>query len=111
MDDFCPEFFGVDDIREGHRVRLSHVAAHNQNRIAIHQVLRKSRGSATSKRYTQTGYRGTVSYTGLILNRDDAQSAGEEFLHYIILFNIQRCASQRGDSQCMINLAPIWQSF
>ena len=93
MHDFCPEFLGFDDIREGHRVRLSHVAAHNQNRVAIHQVLRKSCGSATSKRYTQTGYRGTVSYTGLVLNRDDAQSASEELLHHIILFDIQRCAS------------------
>src|SRR5947209_17217787 len=111
MHDLCAEFLGLDDIRKGYRVRLSHIAAHNQNRIAIHQVLRKSGGSATSKRYTQTGYRGTVSYTGLVLNRDDAQSASEELLHHIILFNIQGCASQRGDSQRMINLAPIWQSF
>lgn len=57
MDDLCPALFGPDNIGKGHRVRLGHIAAHNQDGIAIDQILRKGGGTAPPKRYTQTGYR------------------------------------------------------
>ena len=68
MDNLCPTLLRFDDIRESHRMGLCHIAAHNQNSIAIHQVLRKCRGTATSQRGTQTGYGRAVSYTGLVLD-------------------------------------------
>jgi len=87
-------FFGFDDIGKGDRVRLGHVAAHNQNSVAIDQILWEGRRAAASKRSTQTGYSGTVSYTGLVLDRDDAKSEVEEFLHQIVFFNVQRGPAQ-----------------
>jgi len=48
MYDFGSALFGFDYIGEGNRVGFCHVAAHDQYSIAIHKVLRKSGGSATS---------------------------------------------------------------
>src|SRR5260221_13053093 len=79
--------------------------------MVVHRVRRKGGGPPTSKRCPKTGYRGTVSYPGLVLNRDDTQPAAEELLHQIILFNIQRRSAQRSNSQRMIDLAPIGQPF
>src|SRR5258708_17635413 len=96
MDNLRPALLSFNHIRESDRMGLGHVTAHNQNSIAVHKVLWKCRGAATSQRCTQTGYGGTVSYTGLVLNRNDPQSAAEELFHQIILFNVQRCSAESG---------------
>src|SRR6266699_705962 len=44
------------------------IASHNQNSIAIHEILRKRGGATAPQRGTQTGYSGAVSYTGLVLD-------------------------------------------
>jgi len=41
MNDGGSLFFSLQHIGKGYRVRLSHIASHNQNRIAIDQVLWK----------------------------------------------------------------------
>jgi len=107
MDDLGSMLLGLHNIGKPDRMGLGHVAADDQNSIAINEVLRKCRGTATAQRCTQTGYSGAVSYTGLVLNRDDAKSSAEELLHQIILFNVQRCSTQGGDSQRMVHLASI----
>jgi hypothetical protein len=81
MNDLGPALFGFDDIGKGHRMGLRHVAAHDQNTVAIDEVLREGGGPAAPQRYTQTGYGGAVSYTGLVLNLDHAQAAAEELFH------------------------------
>ena len=68
MDYLCATLFGFYHVREGDRMRLGHIAAHNQNSIAIDEILRKCGGAAAPQRCTQTGYSGAVSYTGLILD-------------------------------------------
>jgi len=101
------KLFGFDNIGKAYRMGLCHVAAHNQNTVAIDQVLWESCGTATSERSTQTGYSGAVSYTGLILNRNDPQTGIEELFDHVVLFIIQCCSAKRGDTNCLIDLAPI----
>jgi hypothetical protein len=55
-----------------------HIAPHNQDAVAIDQILWKSGGPATPYCGTQTGYSRAVSYPSLILNRDNTQPAIEE---------------------------------
>src|SRR6266700_2408086 len=68
MDDLCPTLFRLYHIGIGNRMGLGHIAAHNQNSIAIHEILRKRGGATAPQRGTQTGYSGAVSYTGLVLD-------------------------------------------
>ena len=107
MYDFGSALLGFDYIGESNWMGFCHITAHDQYGIAIHKVLRKCRGAATSQGCTQTGYRGTVSYTGLILNRDNTKTPAEELLHQIILFDIQGSATKRGYAQGMVDLPPI----
>src|SRR2546425_7647562 len=107
MNNLGPKFLRFDNIAKGDRMSLSHVAAHNPNTITIDEILWKIRGTATSKCCTQTGYGGAVSYTGLILNRDNAESAAEELFHQVVLFNVQCRATERGYAQRMIDFTPI----
>ena len=101
------KLFGFDDIGKSYRMGLCHVAAHNPNTVAIDQILWKCCGTATSERSTQTGYSGAVSYTGLILNGDDPQTGIEELFDHVVFFIIQCCSAKRGDTNCLIDLAPI----
>src|SRR5689334_9989017 len=95
MDDFGPTLLGFYHISKRHGMGLGHVATHDQNSIAIDEVLRKCRGTATPQRCTQTGYSRAVSYTCLVLNRDDAKTTAEELFHQIIFFNVQCCPTER----------------
>ena len=108
MNDPRSKLFGFHDIGKRDRVGLGHIATHNPDTVAIDQVLWKCCGAATTERSTQTGYSGAVSYTGLVLNRDNSKATAEELFHQIIFFNVQRCSTEGGDSQRMIDLAPIW---
>ena len=101
-------FFRLHHTCERDRVGFCHVAAHNQDTIAIDGILRISRSTATTKCCTQTGYCRAVSYTGLVLDGDDSQSTIEQLLYDIVLFDIQRSTAQCRDAQCMIDFAPIF---
>jgi hypothetical protein len=48
MNNSGSKLLGFDNIGKRNRVSLGHIAAHNPNAIAIDDVLRKSRGTATS---------------------------------------------------------------
>jgi hypothetical protein len=72
MNNLGPKLLCSDNVAKGNRMGLSHVAAHNPNTIAMNEILWKTRGTATTQRCTQTGYSGTVSYTGLVVHRYNA---------------------------------------
>jgi hypothetical protein len=72
MDNDRATFFGFNDIGERDRVGLCHIASHDQDAIAIDEVLREGRSAATAIGGTQTGYCRTVSYAGLVLDGEDA---------------------------------------
>ena len=77
---------------------FSHIAAHNENAIAVKKVFREGRSAATSKRCTQTGYCGAVSYTSLVLNRGNTQATVEQLFNQIVLFDIKRRAAKGGNT-------------
>src|SRR6266851_5394975 len=72
MDYLSTALFGLHHVGERNWMSFSHIAAHDQNAIAINKILRKSRGAAATERSTQTGYSRAVSYTGLVLDRHNA---------------------------------------
>src|SRR6266566_816307 len=111
MDDFGSALLRLHHIRESNRMGLGHVTAHDQYCIAIHKVLRKCSGPAASKRCTQTGYGRAMSYTSLVLNRNDAEAATEELLHQIVLFDVQGRTTECGYGKCMVDLSSIGQAF
>jgi hypothetical protein len=65
---------------EADRMALSHVGAFDNNAIAVSEVLLKIGGAAPTKRSSQTGNGGAVSYSGLIFNLHRTQG-GVELLH------------------------------
>ena len=79
MDDLGSALFGFDNICKTYWMGFSHIAAHNQYAITIEEILWRSCGTATTKRCTQTGHCGAVSYTGLVLNRYYTEPGIEEF--------------------------------
>src|SRR6266487_1343855 len=72
MDNLCAALFRLYYIGIGNRVGLGHIAAHNQKSIAIHWVVGKCRGAATSTWGTPSGYGRAVSYTGLVLDSNNS---------------------------------------
>ena len=78
MDHLCPALLCLHDVGECNRMSLGHIAPHDQDTITIEQILRKSGGTATPYAGTQTGYSRAVSYTCLVLDRDNTQTTIEE---------------------------------
>jgi len=55
-------------------------SAHDQDAVAVGQVLLVIGGRAAAERGAQTGHRGAVSYPRLVLDRHHAQAAAEQLL-------------------------------
>src|SRR3989441_1284719 len=64
MHDFGPALFGFDHVSKGDGMGFGHVAAHDQDSIAIDEILREGRGAATPQCGTQTGHGGAVTTLG-----------------------------------------------
>ncbi len=47
--DFCASLFRLHDVGKRDRVGFSHIAAHNQDAVAIDEVLRKGCGTAAAQ--------------------------------------------------------------
>ena len=93
--DQCRAFLlGLHGPSETDRVRLGHVRAHDQDAIAIGQVLLVVGGRTAAERGAQTGHRGGVSSSGLVLDRDNSQPAAEQLLDQVVVFNVERRAAQ-----------------
>ena len=98
MNDLCASLFCLNYVGKSDRVSLRHIAAHDQDAIAIDKILRKSRSAATTECGAQTGHSGTVSYTGLVLDGDYTQATIKELFDDIVLFDIQGCTTERGNT-------------
>ena len=59
---------GAEGCGECDGMGFGHIAPHNQDAVAIDEILRESSGTATTNSGTQTGYSRAVSYTGLVLD-------------------------------------------
>ncbi len=63
---------GLHGPAETDRLSLSHVRSHEEDAIAIGHVLLIICGRAAAERGAQTGHRGAVSYSRLVLDRHDS---------------------------------------
>ena len=82
---------------EADGMRFGHVRAHDQDGIGVGEVLLEGGRPASSEACPQTGDGGAMSYTGLVLDRDDPQAGVEELLDQVVLFVVHRGAPERGD--------------
>ena len=82
---------------EADRVGLGHVRAHEQDAVAVGEVLLVGGGRAAAERGAQTGHRGAMSYPGLVLDRDHSQSAAEQLLDQVVLLVVDRRPAEGTD--------------
>src|SRR5919201_6033602 len=95
--------FGLDRPAEADRMRLRHVAPHDQDGIGVRQVLLEGRRPTPAETCPQTGDGRTMSYAGLVLDRYHAQAAGEQLLDQVVLLVIHGCAAQGCDGGGVID--------
>ena len=91
----------LDDPLETDGMVFRHIGSHNQDRIGVLKVMRGSGSAATSKGGTQTGYRGAVSYSGLIADATHSKPASEQLADQIVFFNVQRGSAKMTYAESM----------
>ncbi len=91
-------FLGLHGPAEPDGVGLRHVRAHEQDAVAIGYILHVIGGRTAAERGAQTGHRGGVSSSGLILDRDHSQPAAEQLLDQVVVLDVQ--ALRRRASPC-----------
>ena len=94
-------FLGFHGPAEADGVGFGHVGAHDDDAIAVGQILLIIRRSTAAEGGAQTGHRGAMSYPGLVLDRNQAQCSGKE-LDEIVLFVVQRRPAQRANVRDMV---------
>ena len=93
VDDLCTSALRLDHPLEAHGMVLRHVRPHDQDGVAVLQVLQERRGTTSSERCPQTGDRGRVSNAGLVLDLDRPPRR-EHLLPQVVLFVVQCRAAQ-----------------
>src|SRR5205823_11005349 len=83
----------LHDPLEAYRMALGHVGPLDDDAVAIREVLLERGGAASSERGPQTGDRGAVSYTGLVLDLDHAQRR-EQLLDEVVLLVVEGGAAE-----------------
>ena len=84
---------------EGDRVGLRHVGAHEQDAVAVREILLVVGGRAAAERRAQTGHRGAMSYPRLVLDRDHAEPAAEQLLDEVVLLVVDRRPAEGADAR------------
>ena len=97
VDDRRAARLGLHHPLEADRVALGHVRALDDDAVSVRQVLLEGGGAAATERGPQTGDRGGVSYTGLVLDLDRAHR-GEELLDEVVLLVVEGRAAEAGDA-------------
>src|SRR5256886_10397759 len=77
VDDGCAAFARLHRPAEADRMVLGHVAAHDEDRVGVGQVLLEGGGPTPSEACSQTGNGGAMSYSRLVFDGDDAQRSEE----------------------------------
>ncbi len=94
MDDSRAAFSCFHRPAKPDRMGFRHIRPHDQNAIAVFQVLLVICRCPAAKRGAQTGHRCGVSNTRLVFDVNDTESSPKQFLDEIVFFVIQRCAAQ-----------------
>jgi hypothetical protein len=97
VDDRCAPGLGLHDPLEPDRMALGHVRAFNDDAIGVLQVLLEVGGPAATEAGSQTGDGGGVSYTGLVLDLDRAES-GEQLLDQVVFLVVQGGPAEAGNA-------------
>jgi hypothetical protein len=90
MDDRGTALFRPQGPAKGDGMGLGHVAAHDQDTVAVDQILLERRRSAASERGAQTGHRGGVSDARLVFDREDSQASVQKLFDQIVFFDLER---------------------
>ena len=87
-------------------VILGRVAAHDQDDVGVHHVDPVVGHGAPAEGGRQTGDRGAVSETGLVLDVDEAEGA-HELGQEVALLVVERRAAQAGDGLGAVDHVPV----
>jgi hypothetical protein len=82
---------------EADRVLFGHIRALDHDDVGVLQVLLERGRAAAAERGPQTGTRGAVSNTSLVLDLHDSQT-GEQLLDQIVLLVIERRPAEVRDT-------------
>src|SRR3989442_8763452 len=92
----CAAFFGLHRPAEPDGMVFRHVAAHDQDRVRVGQILLEGGRPTSAKACPQTGDGGALSYSALVFDRDDAQAAAEQLLDQVAFLDVHRGAPAAG---------------
>ena len=94
VDDLRPVLLGLPDPLEGHRVVLGDVAAFHQDRLRSAACRSSGWSSPPTERGPQTGDRGAVSKSGLVLDVGQAEQPGRLLEEVALLVRVLRAAQE-----------------
>ncbi len=94
MDDLRPVLLCLPDPLEGHGVVLGHVAALHQDRLAVLEVDPVVGHRPPAERGPQTGDRGAVSKSGLVLDVSQTEQPGRLLEEVALLVRVLRAAQE-----------------
>src|SRR5690625_1686038 len=97
MDHFCATGMSFCDPLVSNGMAFGHIGSLDDDAICVCHVLQGLGGPAATKGSSQTGNRGGVSNTGLVLDLY-RPGGGEELLHEIVFFVIERGTAQGGNT-------------
>ena len=95
MDNLGPIFLGLPDPFESHWMVLRHIAAFHQDRLAMLQVDPVVGHGAAPECCPQTGDRGAMSKSGLMLDKRHAKQTGSFLKEVALLVGILSAAHKR----------------
>src|SRR6202044_1451477 len=98
MDQRPASQLGLHGPLEADRLSLRHIRSHEEDAIAIGHVLLIICSRTAAERGAQTGHRGAVSYSRLVLDRHHSQPTAEQLLNEVVLLVVNRCPAQRSDA-------------
>ena len=83
---------------ETDRLRFGHIRSHEQDAVTVRHVLLVICGRTAAERGAQTGHRGAMSYSRLVFDRHDPQSAAEQLFNEVVFFVVDGGPAQRTDA-------------
>ena len=76
---------------------LGHVGAHEEDAVAVGEVLLVVGGRAAAELGAQTWHRSAMSNPGLVFDGDHSQSAPEQLLDEVVLLVVDRRSAEGAD--------------
>ena len=94
--------------RKADGMSLGHVRAHEDDAVAVGEVLLIGGRRAASEGGAEPGHRGAVADPGLVFDGDDAQSAAEELFDQVVLLVVEGGAAERAHGDDVVELEALF---